>query len=115
VALFAKLGLAVPREHRERRRLARRVRAHARAERERYHRAGVIEFDSIAVRTALYEQIARRLDESSRPLAESGLDQLESLLAEPPPVRDYGPRAAARNERIASVLADLEEHSRWRR
>lgn len=104
-----RLGLRGPREDRERKWLARRVRAFAHAERDQYHRAGIIEFDSIAIRSALYELIARRLEDSGRTVGKGGLSQLESLLAESPPIRDYGPRAEARNERIASILAELEE------
>ena len=68
----------------------------------------MIEFDSIAERTGLYEAIARRLEDEGRPVARSGLGALEELLAAPPPVRDYGPQARARNERIAAILAGLE-------
>jgi hypothetical protein len=96
---------------RERRRLARVVRRHARAERDDYHRGDVIEFDSIAIRTALYELIARVLEDLDRPLAKDGLSELESLLAEPPPFRDYGPNAQARNDRIAAILDKLKTES----
>jgi hypothetical protein len=94
---------------RERRRLAREVRAYAQTEHEQYHRAGVLELDSVAARAALYERIAGRIEDISRPLAEEGLRRLENLMAEAPPVRDYGPRAQDRNELIAAILADLEE------
>ena len=93
-------------------RLARAVRNHARREREHCHRAGVVEFASVAARTALYDAIAQRLEELDRPIAPRGLARIESLLAEPPPFRDYGPAATARNARIATILADLEvEHA----
>jgi hypothetical protein len=94
---------------RERRRLAREVRAYSHAEHEQYHRAGVLELDSVAARAALYERIAERIEDISRPLAEEGLRRLENLIGESPPVRDYGPRAQDRNELIAAILADLEE------
>ena len=94
---------------RERRRLAREVRAYAQAEHEQYHRAEVLELDSVAARAALYERIAERIEDSARPLAEEGLRRLENLIAESPPVRDYGPRAQGRNQLITEILADLEE------
>jgi hypothetical protein len=95
-----------------RHRLARAVRRHARDEREHCHRAGVIEFASVAARTALYERIAERLEDTDRPVAALGVERLERLLVETPPFRDYGPRARARNARIESILADLElEHA----
>jgi cell fate (sporulation/competence/biofilm development) regulator YmcA (YheA/YmcA/DUF963 family) len=94
---------------RERRRLAREVRAYAQAEHEQYHQAGVLELDSVAARAALYERVAERIEDISRPVAEESLRRLENLIAESPPVRDYGPRAQDRNELIAAILADLEE------
>jgi hypothetical protein len=94
---------------RERRRLAREVRAYAQTEHEQYHRAGVLELDSVSARAALYERIAERLENAASPLAAEGLRRLEDLMAEAPPVRDYGPRAQDRNELIAAILADLEE------
>jgi hypothetical protein len=93
----------------ERRRLARSVRGYAQAEREEYHRAGVLELGSVAARTALYEQIAERLEGTDGPLPAEPLERLRALIAEPPPIRDYGPRAEERNTRIAAILADLGE------
>jgi hypothetical protein len=93
---------------RERRRLARAVRNYAQSEREQYHRAGVLELDSVSERAALYEKIAQCLEDGDRPLAETGLRRLEGLIVTAPPVRDYGPRADERNAFIASILADLE-------
>jgi hypothetical protein len=93
---------------RERRRLCREVQRYALAEREHFHRASVVEFDTVAERSALYERIAERLRDLERPLPEDALRELELLLSEPPPVRDYGLNAVRRNERIASVLAELE-------
>jgi hypothetical protein len=90
-----------------RRRLARTVRRRARDEHDRFHRSGVIEFASVAERADLYERIARRLEELRRPVGDYGLSELERLLDEPAPIRDYGPRAAARNARIASILEAL--------
>jgi hypothetical protein len=95
-------------EGRERERLARAVREYARADRELSHRASVVELDSIASRTALFEALAQRLEDPKRPIASSGLDRVSALLADPAPFRDYGPRAHARNERIADLLEALE-------
>jgi hypothetical protein len=101
-------GIRGFREARARRRLARAVRNFVVDEREHRHRAGVIEFASIAARTALFAQIADRLEDADRPLAVSGVERLERLLAEPAPFRDYGPAAKQRNARIESILRDLE-------
>lgn len=93
---------------RERRRLSREVESYALAEREHFHRASVVEFDTVAERSDLYERIVARLRDFDRPLPEGPLRRLEVILSEPPPVRDYGLNAVRRNERIASVLAELE-------
>lgn len=105
---FRRHGLRGLGEARARCRLARAVRRHARDEREHRHRGGVIEFASIAARTALYERIAERLEDLDLPVAAPGVGRLERLLAEPPPFRDYGPAAKERNGRIESILVDLE-------
>ncbi len=68
----------------------------------------MIEFASIARRTALYERIAERLEELDHPVAALGVGRLERLLAEPPPFRDYGLTAKERNARIESILCDLK-------
>lgn len=96
------------REARARRRLACAARSRAREERDHCHRGGVIEFASIARRTALYGKIADWLEELDRPVARRGVERLERLLGEPPPFRDYGLAAQERNARIASILRDLE-------
>jgi hypothetical protein len=101
-------GLRGLHEARERRRLSRAVRTRAHEEREHCHRGGVIEFASVARRTALYEGIADRLEELDRPISALGIGQLERLLAEPPPYRDYGAVAKERNARIELVLRALE-------
>lgn len=93
---------------RERRRLSREVERYAFSEREHFHRASVVEFDTVAERSALYERIADRLRDFDRPLPEDARRDLELILSEPPPVRDYGLNAVRRNERIAVVLAELE-------
>jgi hypothetical protein len=101
-------GIRGFREARARCRLARAVRKYALDEREHRHRAGVIEFASIAARTALFEQIADCLEELDCPVAALGVERLECLLAEPAPFRDYGPAAKKRNARIESVLHSLD-------
>ena len=58
---------------RERRRLSREVQRYALAEREHFHRASVVEFDTVAERSALYERIADRLRDLERPLPEDAL------------------------------------------
>jgi hypothetical protein len=93
---------------RDRRRLSRAVQRYALAEREHFHRASVVEFDTVAERSALFERIAERLRDLDRPLPEGALRDLEIILSEQPPVRDYGLNAVRRNERIAAVLAELE-------
>jgi hypothetical protein len=93
---------------RERRRLARAVRDYAEAERQQYHRAGVLELESVAARAALYERIVALLESGESPVAEAAVRRLESLIAATPPMRDYGPRAEERNSQIASILADLD-------
>jgi hypothetical protein len=95
---------------RERRRLAQSVRRYSREECDRYHRAGVIQLGKLADRSALYERIAERLEQADHDPSEQGLHDLRLLLSEAPPVRDYGPRAGERNARIATILAELEEH-----
>jgi hypothetical protein len=104
--------VAFSNEARRRRRLARALRTYARDEREESHRASVIELSSVAQRAALLEDLMRRLEDVSRPVSRPGLEQLERLLAEPLPFRDYGPRAERRNERIAGILAQLESEAR---
>jgi hypothetical protein len=92
---------------RRRRRLARAVARYAKEERERYHRAGILEFETLAARSALYEEIAQALQAPDRDVSQVALARLRLLLAEQPPVRDYGPRAQERNAHIAAILADL--------
>jgi hypothetical protein len=92
---------------RERRRLARAVTRYAREERERYHRGGVLEFETLAARSALYDQIAQVLEDSGSDISKVAMGRLRLLLAEQPPVRDYGVRAQERNDFITAILADL--------
>jgi hypothetical protein len=93
---------------RERRKLAQKVRRYSREEHERYHRAGVIQLGTLAARSALYDRITALLEDPESDPSPQGLDDLRLLLSEVPPVRDYGPRAGERNDRIASILAQLE-------
>jgi hypothetical protein len=59
-------------------------------------------------RLELYEQLAERVGDRRAPLPADGLAELSVLLEEEPPIRDYGPRAGERNERIATILAQLD-------
>jgi len=94
-------------DRRTRRRLVRAVERRAEFEHEQCHRGGVVEFESVAARSALYGLIVRRLQDGRSSLPPAGLKELEHLLAEPPPHRDYGANAEARNDRIARVLERL--------
>jgi hypothetical protein len=96
-------------QRRRRIRLAQAVRRHALAERERRYRHGVVEFESIDARTALYERIAGHLEALELPVGEAGMRRLRRLLAEKPRGRDYLTRAEARDARLALILADLQE------
>jgi hypothetical protein len=98
-------------EGRRRRRLAAEVRHRSREEHELLHQGGVVELDSVRIRSALYEVIAVRLESLEHPAAPAALAGVEELLADPPPVRDYGTRARGRNERIAAVAAALEREA----
>lgn len=92
-----------------RRRLAREVRRLAQRERDHGHRAGVVEFAVMHARLELYDQLARCVENRHRhlPLESRGVAELEALLQEEPPIRDYGLRARERNERLAQILSDL--------
>lgn len=90
-----------------RRRLARQVLDLAHAEHDHFHRAGVIEFAAMRNRAELYDGLVQRIRDRQRPLQPNAVLELEALLAEKPPFRDYGPRAQHRNERIARILDEL--------
>jgi hypothetical protein len=90
------------------RKLARDVREHARAEREHRLRAGVVEYAEFACRSALYEKIASILDDTDRPVSSDALALVRNLLGAPLTAHDYGATARARDERIASIVAELE-------
>jgi hypothetical protein len=92
-----------------RRRIARQVRRLAQRERDHGHRAGVVEFAVMHVRLELYDQLARCVENRHVTLEPRGVAELEALLQEDPPIRDYGLRARERNDRLARILSDLGE------
>ena len=92
---------------RERARLARATRALASAERNDLHRGGSLVLGAISYRLELLERIAPLLDDPNRAVDPAGLVDLARLVDETPPVRDYGLPARERNERIATILAEL--------
>jgi len=92
---------------RERRRLARETRALARAEREDFHRGGALVLGPISERLDLLERIALLLEDGQREVEPEGLADLTRFVGETPAVRDYGPSARERNERIAAILIEL--------
>ena len=77
------------------------------AERNDFHRGGALVLGAISDRLDLLERIARLLEDHRREMDPAGLADLARLVDETPPVRDYGPSARARNERIAAILAEL--------
>jgi hypothetical protein len=87
------------------------VRRHARREGVRRRRGGVVAFRSIVLRGALYELIARRLEEprASAPTS-SMLAELQAFVARPAPVPDAGLTTRARDEHVASILVALERN-----
>ena len=92
---------------RERLRLARATRALAQAERTDFHRAGVVVLGTVSLRLELLERIARLLEDPRRDISPAAAASVARLVGETPPVRDYGPSAHARNDRIATVLEEL--------
>jgi hypothetical protein len=97
----------VPVAARERSRLARATRALAQAERNEFHHGRVLELGTVARRVELLERIARLLENTMLDVTPDGVVEVERLVHETPRVRDYGPAAQDRNERIAAILADL--------
>jgi hypothetical protein len=91
----------------ERARLVRATRALASAERNDFHRGGPLVLGTISYRLELLERIARLLEDGDRKVGSAGLVDLARLVDETPPVRDYGLLARERNERIATILAEL--------
>jgi len=91
----------------ERTRLLRATRALASAERYDFHRGGPLVLGTISQRLELLERIARLLEDRDREVGPAGLVDLARLVDETPPVRDYGLPARERNERIATILAEL--------
>jgi hypothetical protein len=92
---------------RERRRLARATRVLARKEQEDFHRGGALVLGPISERLDLLERIVQLLEDGEMDVAPAGLSDLARFVGETPPVRDYGPSARERNERIAAILAEL--------
>jgi len=93
----------------ERLRLARATRSLAEAERNEFHRGRVLELGAVARRVELLERIARLLEDTKREVTPEGAAAVARLVAQTPPVRDYGPAAQERNEQIAAILAELGE------
>jgi hypothetical protein len=83
------------------------TRALASAERNDFHRGGPLVLGTISYRLELLERIARLLEDGDREVGSAGLVDLARLVDETPPVRDYGLPARERNERIATILAEL--------
>ena len=83
------------------------TRALASAERNDFHRGGPLVLGTISYRLELLERIARLLEDQDREVGSAGLVDLARLVDETPPVRDYGLPARERNERIATILAEL--------
>lgn len=83
------------------------TRALASAERNHFHRGGPLVLGTISYRLELLERIARLLEDRDREVGSAGLVDLARLVDETPPVRDYGLPARERNERIATILAEL--------
>jgi hypothetical protein len=78
-------------------------------------RGGVIDFRSLSRRAALYELIARRLDEAhgDEPTPEV-LGEVRSFISEPPPHHDIGASASNRDARVAQILVHLDAPPRER-
>jgi hypothetical protein len=83
------------------------TRALASAERNDFHRGGPLVLGTISYRLELLERIVRLLEDGDRGVGSAGLLDLARLVDEIPPVRDYGLPARERNERIATILAEL--------
>ncbi len=83
------------------------TRALASAERNDFHRGGPLVLGTISYRLELLERIARLLEDGDREVGSARLVDLARLVDETPPVRDYGLPARERNERIATILAEL--------
>jgi hypothetical protein len=93
--------------HGDRLRLARATRALAQAERTEFHRGGVLELGTVAARVDLLDRVVRLLEDMEREVTPEGTASLARLVSEIPPVRDYGPAARRRNDRIAAIIAEL--------
>jgi hypothetical protein len=90
-----------------RKRLAREVREHARAEYDRRLEAGGVDSAALEARTGLYEALAGQLEALDRPVTARGTARLRRLVADQLPLFDYGPYAKARDAELESILLDL--------
>lgn len=90
------------------------MRRHARAEYTRRIDAGVVEVAALQARTDLYEELARQLEAIDRPVSTEGTTRVRLLVAQPPPLFDYGPYARARDAELESILLDLAAEARPR-
>jgi hypothetical protein len=95
------------RRARTRRRLARAVRKHARAEYEQRLGAGGVDDAELEARSSLYEALAARLEALERPATASGTERVSRLVSEHLPLFDYGPYSRARDAELESILAEL--------
>jgi hypothetical protein len=106
VAIFP-ARLRTYRRLRARKRLARAVRRHARAEHDRRLAAGGIADEALEARADLYEALATRLEALAEPADPHATERLSRLVAERRPLFDFGPYARARDAELESILIDL--------
>ena len=86
-----------------------RVRAYAEVEAAPRRRGAVVAGGAIRRRTALYELVARHLENPQCSGANPEvLADLQSLITEKPAACDTGATAAARDRRVAAILVSLE-------
>jgi hypothetical protein len=103
-------GVARLRERSRHRRLAAALRAHARAERSRQLRSGVVVFAQLRAANATCAAVAARLADRGRPFDAADLGRLEALLEECPSSRPLErSRAAAR---LGALLDELAGEAR---
>jgi hypothetical protein len=95
------------RRARSRKRLARAVRKHARAEYEHRLEAGGVDDTALEARTSLYEALAAQLEALDRRATAKGTERLNHLVSERLPLFDYGPYSRARDAELQSILAEL--------
>lgn len=110
-----RLGLRRFRRAHARKRLARAVREHARAEYQHRVEAGGVDTAALDARTELYEALAGRLEALDRPVTARGTARLSRLVADRVPLFDYGPYARARDAELEAILLDLAREEKPRR